>query len=116
MEENNGLRAPPGLTYRQNVSGGKPETSLSNILPEAQMSDPNPPFPRRQSEATTHAGADPKLHLRKGGGNWKRYLRQISIVLSLEVEIGYEGGCENWNVYFTDVQSKTDIRRWGSRN
>ena len=72
MEENNGMRALPGLTNGPHVSSAKPDISLLSMLPKEQTSGTNPPLPRRESEATTYAGDDSAPHHRRGVGGFGR--------------------------------------------
>ena len=98
--EDNGLRAPPGLTNKRNVSSAKPEVSLSTMLPKGRTLGPNRPLPRRKSEATTQVDGDSTFHRNKGGVKWGEKLTAYSKGPSLNTK-------EKWgrrNVYFTDVR------------
>ena len=76
----NGLRAPPVFDYNRNVLSDVPPISLPSMVRNNNKTlCPNPPIPRRKSEATAHMDDDTAPHHYEGG--------QIPNARSLKVDL-----------------------------
>ena len=95
MMDCNCFRSPPGFGDNRNVSIAIPEISLSNMLPSGEMLCPNPPTPRRKSEAATHADDDSISHHYKGGREKEYKLKDGPAVHSFQVGgVGFKSEME----------------------
>ena len=114
---NNGLRTPLGFGDNRNVEGAKSAISLSNMSKADKTICPNHPMTRRESESTNHAEGDFVPHHYRGGEKKVKLKEDTQCeIIACRACVRKRNGGGGRNAYFTDVMSKTHMRRFHLRN